>query len=198
MNIPTSFRVALVGFAVLVQLAAVDSRAQEFPLELMVEDVESFADGETFPGAEVVFGAATATPFPIGGGTVELIYDPAFTDGSQPVVKIDPRYGAAVIDSVTEPVPGQLIVVFSSPDGTLNATFPGMFLTASVPSLDTIIPPTTFPFALGPTTTLMDPDGVPIAPLEAEADPTEFLVPEILFADGLDGGDLLEWWDVVL
>lgn len=153
--------------------------------------------GETFPGAQVVFGAATAMPFPIGGGTVEFLYDPAFTDGTQPVVKIDTRYGAGVITSVTEPVPGRLIVEFVSPDGTLNATFPGMFLTASVPSLDTIVQPTTFPFSFGPATALVDTDGAPIEPREAEADPTEFLVTELLFGEGLDGGDLLEWWDVV-
>lgn len=153
--------------------------------------------GETFPGAVVVFGAATAMPFPIGGGIIELLYDPSFTDGTAPVVTIDPRYGSAVIDSATEPVPGQIIVVFSSPDGTLNADFAGMFLTAFVPSLDSIVPPTTFPFALGPSTTLVDPDGVPIVPLEAESDPTEFLIPELLFGDGLDGGDLGEWWEVV-
>jgi len=153
--------------------------------------------GETFPGAQVVFGVATSMPFPIGGGTVELLYDPAFTDGTPPAVKIDPRYGAGMIDSVTEPVAGHLIVVFSSPDRTLNASIPGMFLTASVPSLDTIQPPATFPFAIGPATTLLDSNGLPIEPLEAEADPTELLIPELVFGDGLDGGDLLEWWDVV-
>lgn len=154
--------------------------------------------GETFPGATVVFGVSTSLPFPIGGGTVEFLYDPSLTDGTPPVVRADPRFGAVVVDAVTEPVPGQLIVVFSSPDGTLNTGFPGMFLSAAVPSLDTIVPPTTFPFALGPATQLLDPLGQPIEPLEAEADPTEFLVPELLLLEGLEGGNLLGWWDFVI
>lgn len=50
----------------------------------------------------------------------------------------------------------------------------------------------------GAASALVDPDGVPIEPLEAEADPTEFLVPELLFGDGLEGGDLMVWWDFVI
>ena len=37
-----------------------------------------------------------------------------------------------------------------------------------------------------------------IEPLEAEADPTELLVLELLFEEGADGCDLMGWWDFVI
>jgi len=43
-------------------------------------------------------------------------------------------------------------------------------------------------FALGPATALVDPDGVPIEPLEIEADAAEFLDPELHFEEGADDG----------
>jgi len=46
MSMSTSFRFAVAAAAVLATLAATEVRAQVFPLELMIEDVEAFADAE--------------------------------------------------------------------------------------------------------------------------------------------------------
>jgi hypothetical protein len=147
--------------------------------------------GEYFPGDVVVAGAATVRPYAIGSGTIELLFDPAFADGPA-VVTIDPRYGSAVIDDVSEPAPGQMLVTFHSPDGDLNAGLHGLWLTVAIPSKADLVPPATFAFAFGPATALADPAHAPIA-LETDADPVTFLVPEILFAAFFDGGDFFEW-----
>lgn len=148
-----------------------------------------------FPGEIVVFGAATPNPLPIGGGTIELLYDPSFADGP-PVVKIDPRYGSGSITAVSEPVPGQILVTFESPDGDLNADLHGLFLSVAIPSRADVPVGTLVPLGLGPATALVDPDGLPIA-LELDGDPVQFVPPELLLAAAFEAGDLLEFWNVV-
>lgn len=145
-----------------------------------------------FPGEIVVFGAATPNPLAIGGGTLELLYDPSFADGPA-VVKIDPRYGSGSITALSEPVPGQILVTFESPDGDLNADLHGLFLSVAIPSHADVPVGTLVPLGLGPATALVDPDGIPIA-LELDGDPVEFVPPELLLVAAFEGGDLLEFW----
>ena len=151
--------------------------------------------GETFPGSDVVAGAMSGEPYPIGSGTLEIVYDPSFAAGP-PTITPDPRYGSLVIDSLVEVEPGHLLVDFHSPDGDLNADLHGLFLSVRIPSLPEIVPPATYAFDFGPATALFDPDGLPL-PLEVEGDPVEFLEPELLFEGFFEEGDLMGWWDFV-
>ena len=151
--------------------------------------------GETFPGADVVAGAMSSEPYPIGSGTLEILYDPTFAAGA-PTLTPDPRYGSLVIDSLVEVEPGHLLVDFHSPDGDLNADLHGLFLSVRIPSLPDLVPPATYAFDFGAATALFDPAGLPL-PLEVEGDPIEFLVPELLFQGLFEEGDLMDWWDFV-
>ena len=72
----------------------------------------------------MVIGAMTVHPFAIGSGTLELLYDASLADGP-PVVSLDLRYGATVVDSIAHPAPGQLIVTFHSDGGLYNAALHG-------------------------------------------------------------------------
>jgi len=153
---------------------------------------ELSAEGaEVPPGSLALFGAATAQPFAIGSGTVEVLYDPAIADGA-PTISIDPRYGAATIDAVAEPVPGDLLVTFHSTGGTLNADLYGLFLTVALPLRADLPLGTVSPVALGPATALADPAGAPIA-IEPGVDEIKIVPAELLFEDEFEDEDLFEW-----
>jgi hypothetical protein len=147
--------------------------------------------GPAFPGEPAVFGVVTGGPFPIGSGTIELLYDPAFADGA-PVVTIDPRYGGATVDTVTELEPGRLLIEFTATGTDLNAGLYGLFLTVEVPTRADIEPPVEYALSLGPATALADPDGVPYA-VETDADPLPFEPPGIIFLGNLEEGDPADW-----
>ena len=148
--------------------------------------------GPAFPGAPAVFGVATAEPFAIGSGTIELLYDPSFADGA-PVVTIDSRYGAAVVDTVTEVEPGHLLISFTATGEDLNATLHGLFLTVSVPSRSDVPAPVSFLLGLGAATTLAAPDGTPLI-VEADADTLDFEQPNFVFRGMFEEALLVEWW----
>jgi len=153
---------------------------------------ELSAEGaEVPPGSVARFGAATAQPFAIGSGIVEILYDPAISDGT-PSVSIDPRYGAATIDAVAEPTPGDLLVTFHSADGTLNADLYGLFVTVALPLRADLPLGSLYPVTLGPATTLADPSGAPIA-VEPGDDEIKIVPAELLFEDEFENEDLFEW-----
>jgi len=153
---------------------------------------ELSAEGaEVPPGSVARFGAATAQPFAIGSGTVEILYDPAIADAA-PSVSIDPRYGSATIDALSEPAPGELLVTFHSADGTLNADLYGLFLTVELPLRGDLPLGMVSPVALGPATALADPSGAPIA-VEPGDDEIKIVPAELLFEDEFENEDLFEW-----
>lgn len=152
--------------------------------------------GEAYPGALVVLGAVTDLPFPIGGGTIEIGWDPSLFSADPPLVVIDPRYGSAQIDAVDASTPGHLIVTFSSPGGDLNQVLHGAFFNVVLQSLAGVAVGTASVITLGPATALSEPDGTPIA-LELGDEGIDFIDPEIIAAAAFEEGGFQEWWVVV-
>lgn len=150
--------------------------------------------GEVFPGGNMVIGAMTVHPFAIGGGTIELLYDAGLADGP-PVVTLDLRYGATVIDKMTHPAPGQLIVTFHSDGGLYNAALHGAIFTVVVPSRADIPVGTASIVALGPATALFDAGGAPYV-LETDVEQLDFIAQELVAAAGFEGVGFTEWWTV--
>ena len=147
---------------------------------------------EVVPGDVAVFGALTAHPYPIGSGSLELLYDPAVATAS-PTVAFDPRYGEVVIDSLSEPEPGRLLIVFHSPGAALNATLYGRFLTVAVPTRGDIAVGVTSPVQIGPASALFDENGVQYL-WEAEGpDVLDFIPAGLVLRVLFEAGDLFEW-----
>ncbi len=151
--------------------------------------------GEVFPGGPMVLGAMTVRPFPIGSGTIELLYDASLADGPA-VVALDLRYGATVIDSIDDSVPGRVLVTFHSDGALYNATLHGAIFTVVVPSRADVPVGTISIVGLGPATALADAAGDPIQ-LEIDVEQLDFIAPEFLAEGGFEGGNFTEWWTVV-
>jgi hypothetical protein len=92
--------------------------------------VEAEGD-EVEPGETAELGVSTFEPFPVSGGRVTLLYNPAVAAGA-PAVTMDPRYGRATF-TVDRSRPGVLVVTFQSPDKTLN-TVPGDIVAVTLPT----------------------------------------------------------------
>ena len=150
--------------------------------------------GEVFPGGNMVIGAMTVHPFAIGSGTFEVLYDASLGDGP-PVVALDLRYGATMIDALDISNPGQILVTFHSDGGLFNATLHGAILTVVVPSRADVPVGTISTVTLGPATALFDAGGLPIA-LETDFEQLDFIAPEVVARAAFDAGNLTEWWTV--
>lgn len=148
--------------------------------------------GEVFPGGNMVIGAMTVHPFAIGHGTFEVLYDAALA-GGPPVVALDLRYGATVIDSLDVTNPGQVIVTFHSDGGLFNATLHGAIFTVVVPSREDVPVGTISTVTLGPATALFDAAGDPIV-LETDVEQVNFLAPEVVAVAAFEAGGFTEWW----
>jgi len=148
--------------------------------------------GEVEPGGVVVFGAATGSPFAIGSGTVEILFDPAFVEGTPDFV-IDPRYGTATIDSIDLSTPGRVLASFTSTPGDLNATIYGLVFAVSVPTPAGAAPGAMASLSLGPATALFAPNGDPLLYEGGDADVLEVLPPELVARGAFEDGDLLEF-----
>lgn len=151
--------------------------------------------GEVFPGGNMVLGAMTVRPFPIGGGTIELLYDASLADGPA-VVTLDVRYGATVVDSIDDSVPGRVLVTFHTDGALYNASLHGAIFTVVVPSRADVPVGTISVVALGPATALTDAAGVPIE-LEIDVEQLDFIAPEFLARGTFEDGNFTEWWTVV-
>lgn len=151
--------------------------------------------GEVFPGGKMVIGAMTVHPFAIGSGTLELLYDASLADGP-PVVSLDLRYGATVVDSIAHPAPGQLIVTFHSDGGLYNAALHGAIFTVVMPSRADVPVGTISIVELGAATALFDASGDPIV-LETDVEQLDFIAPEVVAAAAFEGGGFTEWWNIV-
>ncbi len=151
--------------------------------------------GEVFLGGEMVIGAMTVRPYAIGGGTIEVLYDASLADGPA-VVSLDPRYGLAVIDSLTEPQPGQIIVTFHSDGAVYNSTLHGAILTVVMPSRADIPAGTLSTVSLGPATALTDAAGDPIV-LEMDNEVINFLAQEFVARAGFNAGNFVEFFHFV-
>lgn len=152
--------------------------------------------GEVFPGGNMVIGAMTVHTYAIGSGTIVLHYDASLAAGP-PVVALDLRYGATVIDALDVSVPGEIVVTFHSDGALYNATLHGAIFTVVVPSradvpvgtISTVVvePP--------PATVLFDADGVLIE-LEVDVEQLDFIAPEAVAFGAFEGGAFNEWWNV--
>lgn len=151
--------------------------------------------GEVFPGGQVVIGAVTERPFAIGGGVVELLFDPSLFEPGYEVL-IDPRYGSATVDFIDDVAPGHLVIDFTSPDGDLNVGLHGPFLTVVLQSLPEVPVGTLSMVLLGEATSLVDAAGDTIL-LEIDGEELEWVDPELIAEGDFEAGDLGEWWTVV-
>lgn len=151
--------------------------------------------GEVYPGGDMVLGAMTVRPYPIGGGTIELLYDASLADGPA-VVTLDQRYGATVIDSIDDSVPGRVLVTFHSDGALYNASLHGAIFTVVVPARADVPVGTISIVALGPATALTDAAGIPIE-LEIDVEQLDFIAPEFLVEAAFEGGNFTEWWTIV-
>lgn len=148
--------------------------------------------GEVAPGEVAVFGAATGAPFAIGSGTVEILFDPAITDGD-PEFVVDPRYGSASIDSIDLSTPGRVLVSFTSPAEDLNSEIYGMVFAVALPTRADAAPGTVASLTLGPATALFAPGGDPLLVEGGDVDVVELIPPELVARAGFEEGDLLEF-----
>lgn len=151
--------------------------------------------GEVFPGGNMVLGAMTVHTYAIGSGTIEVLYDAALAEGP-PVVSLDLRYGATVVDSLDTSVAGRVLVTFHSDGALYNATLHGAIFTVVVPSRAEVPVGTTSVVAVGPATALFDAAGDPIA-LETDVEQLDFIAPEAVAAAGFEAGGFTEWWRAV-
>lgn len=151
--------------------------------------------GEVFPGGPMVIGAMTVHPYAIGSGTFELIYDATLADGP-PVVALDLRYGATVIDALDTSVAGRVLVTFHSAGAAYNASLQGAIFTVVLPSRADVAVGTLSTVTLGPATALFDAAGDPIV-LEVDVEQVHFIAPEVVAAAAFEGGGFTEWWNFV-
>jgi hypothetical protein len=147
---------------------------------------------EVPPGSLAVFGVLTGRPYPIGSGTFEILYDPSVTT-APPAVAFDPRYGEVVVDALSEPEPGRLLVTFHSPGAALNANLHGRFLTVAAPTRGDVAVGLLSPISLGPATELFDALGDPYL-WEAEgADFIDFIPAGLVLRGRFEDGDFFDW-----
>lgn len=158
-------------------------------------DVDIEAEGgHAVPGATVVFGAKTEILGEVVSGTVEFLFDPAWTSGAA-AATIHPAYGAAVVDAVTEPEPGRVLVTFHATGGDLNTRIPGPFLAVSIPSRADVRPGSRYPVILGPGTVVIDGNGQVIEVEAQEPELIKFVRPRLSFESGFDDGTVDDFGD---
>lgn len=151
--------------------------------------------GEVFPGGNMVIGAMTVHSYPIGSGTIELLYDAGLAAGP-PIVAFDPRYGAVIVDALDLSVAGKVLVTFHSDSALYNASVHGAIFTVVVPSRADVPVGTISVVALGPATAFFDAAGDPIE-LETDVEQLDFIAPEVVAVGAFEGGAFTEWWTVV-
>lgn len=158
-------------------------------------DVDIEAEGEkAVPGATVVFGAKTEILGELSSGTVEFLYQSGFAAGPA-TASIHPAYGAAVVDSVTEPEPGRLLVTFHATGGDLNTLLPGPFLAVSIPSRPDVAVGSRYEVILGPGTAVLDGNGQLVGVEAEEPEIIRFVRPRISFLSDFDDGTSDDFWE---
>ncbi|KAB2966032.1 MAG: hypothetical protein F9K18_06070 [Thermoanaerobaculia bacterium] len=158
-------------------------------------DVDIEAEGgHAVPGSTVVFGARTEVLGEIVSGTVEFLFDPAWTNGAASA-SIHPAYGAAVVDSVTQPQPGRLLVTFHATGGDLNTLVPGPFLAIAIPSRADVPLGSRYPVILGPGTVVIDGNGQAIGVEATDPELIRFVRPRLRFLSGFDDGTVDDFGD---
>jgi hypothetical protein len=158
-------------------------------------DVDIEAEGEkAVPGATVVFGAKTEILGELASGTVEFLFQPGFADGPA-TASIHPAYGAAIIDSVTQPEAGRLLVTFHATAGDLNTQLPGPFLAVSIPSRADVPLGSRWEVILGPGTDVRDGNGQRIDVEAEEPEIIRFVRPRIAFFSSFDDGTSDDFWE---
>jgi hypothetical protein len=152
------------------------------------------AGGHVVPGSTAVFGARTEILGRITSGTVELLFDPSWTDGPA-TASIHPAYGAAVVDSVTEPEPGRVLVAFHATGSDLNTLLPGPFLAVAIPSRSDVPVGTRIQVTLGANTLVLDGNGQPIQVETTSPEYLKFVHQHLIFESGNDDGTVDDFGD---
>ncbi len=147
---------------------------------------------EVPPGDLAVFGVLTGHPYPIGSGTFEIFYDPSITTAA-PTVAFDPRYGEVVVEALSEPEPGRLLVTFHSPGAALNANLHGRFLTVAAPTRGDVAVGLLSPISLGPLTELFDAAGDPYLWEAEDPDFIDFIPAGLVLRGRFEEGDFFDW-----
>jgi len=130
--------------------------------------------GRVVRGEVAHLAVRTFEPVPWSAGRIGVRYDPEVLEG-EPVVRMDPRHGAATFDYEVS-VPGLLIVDFSSPDGTLNGV-PGQLVRFELTTSRAALPTSTSRVWLDPSLTwVAGPDGR-LLPLALGDDVVEIVPP---------------------
>ncbi len=182
-------------------LDAADSQSIAYFTEkgrLRVDDADSDVDLEAeadhaVPGFEAVIGAGTEILGEIASGTVEILFDPAFADGPASA-SIHPAYGAAVVDSVTEPTPGRVLVTFHATNDDLNTLIPGPFLAVSIPTRADIPVGSRYNVILGAGTNVIDGNGQQVEVEMDEPEILKFVRARLQFMSSFDDGTTDDFW----
>lgn len=133
-------------------------------------------------------------PYAISKWRLELMYDATLADGP-PVVALDLRYGATVIDALDTSVAGRVSSYSHSAGAASNASLPGAIFTVVLPSRADVAVVALSTVTLGPATALFDAAGDPIV-LEVDVDRSHFIA-EVVAAAAFEGGGFTEWWNFV-
>jgi hypothetical protein len=155
-------------------------------------DLEAEAD-HAVPGFTAVLGVKTEILGELASGTVELLFDPAFQAGPA-TAAIHPAYGSAVVDSVTNPAPGRVLVTFHATSDDLNTLIPGPFLAISVPTRADVPVGSRYDVILGPGTVVLDGKGQVVEVETVEPETLKFVRARLQFASGFDDGTSDDFW----
>jgi hypothetical protein len=155
-------------------------------------DLEAEAD-HAVPGFTAVLGAKTEILGELASGTIELLFDPAFAAGPA-TASIHPAYGAAVIDSVSEPQAGRVLVTFHATGDDLNTRIPGPFLAISIPTRADVPVGSRYEVILGPGTAVVDGNGQLVGVEATEPEILKFVRARLQFASGFDDGSSDDFW----
>jgi hypothetical protein len=154
--------------------------------------LEAEAD-HAVPGATAVIGAGTEILGEIASGMIEILYEPGFAAGPA-TASIHPAYGAAVIDSVEEPVPGVVRVTFHATGGDLNTLLPGPFLAVSIPTRADVAVGSRYEVILGAATAVLDGNGQLVEVERTEPEILRFVRARLQFLSGFDDGTSDDFW----
>lgn len=155
-------------------------------------DLEAEAD-HAVPGFTAVLGVKTEILGELASGTIELLFDPGFAAGPA-TASIHPAYGAAVVDSVSEPQPGRVLVTFHSTGDDLNTLIPGPFLAISVPTRADVPVGSRYDVILGAGTAVLDGNGQLVGVEMEEPETLKFVRPRLQFSSGFDDGTSDDFW----
>jgi hypothetical protein len=155
-------------------------------------DVEAEAD-HAVPGFTAVLGVKTEILGELSSGTVELLFDPAFQAGPA-TASIHPAYGAAVVDSVSNPEPGRALVTFHATGDDLNTRIPGPFLAISVPTRAEVPVGSHYDVILGAGTAVLDGNGQLVDVEMEEPEVLKFVRARLQFTSGFDDGTSDDFW----